>query len=43
MLLYLDVIEEIFTNSDLFTTIRQEITYNKGETECCCGQRLLKS
>jgi len=41
--IYTDTIEEIFTNSDLFTTIRQEIAYNKREGECCCGQRLLKS
>lgn len=41
--IYKNTIEEIFTNSDLFTTIRQEIAYTKSETECCCGQRLLKS
>lgn len=40
--IYTNTIEEIFTNSDLFTTSRQQITYNKSETECCCGQRLLK-
>lgn len=41
--IYKNTIEEIFTNSDLFTTIRKEISYTKSETECCCGQRLLKS
>ena len=41
--IYTNTVEEIFTNSDLFTTIRQEIAYTKSETECCCGQRLLKS
>lgn len=41
--IYTDTIEKIFTNSDLFTTVRQQITYTKSETECCCGQRLLKS
>ena len=41
--IYTDTIEKIFTNSDLFTTVRQQITYNKSETECCCGQRLLRA